>query len=104
MGWLQKFTDWLAEMIRDLWEAIEGFFTDLFMLWMKQVAGVYMYVLDQISLPDFITQYSMCSLLAAAGPTVGWAMDTFKIGEGLGMIGAAYGYRLVRKLVTLFQW
>lgn len=103
-GWLDDITEWLADLARKFWKAIEEFFGDLLVTAIEAVLEVVTLAIDAIPVPDFISSNTICALLGNAGPEVAWAMSTFKIGEGLTLIGAGYAFRLLRKFVTLFQW
>ncbi|QWF18580.1 hypothetical protein [Lysobacter capsici] len=104
MGWLSKLTDWFREQFIALFAALQHLLEAIFMFWLHQSATAWLFLIQLIPAPDFLAPYSLCSLLSQAGPTVGWALNTFRIGEGLGLIGAAYGFRFTRKLLTFFQW
>lgn len=104
MGWLIKLTDWLREQMIAMFQAYLNLLQALFMIWLKQMCGVWLTLLDLLPVPDFLANYSMCTLLSQAGPTVGWVLNSFRIAEGLGLIGAAFAFRLSRKFLTLFQW
>src|SRR5690606_29311768 len=104
MGWLNDLTNWLAEQLTKLWEAIETFFTDLLVALVETVLEAFALIVELIPVPDFLTTYSLCNLLGMAGPEVGYFLQTFRIGEALGLIAAGYAFRLTRKLVTAGQW
>lgn len=103
-GWLKPLQDWLLAQLRSLWDALEELAGDMFLFWLKQMLAVNLWVLSHLPIPDFIKDYTICALLQAAGPTVGWALNTFQIPLGLSFIAAGYVFRLLRKLITLFQW
>lgn len=104
MGWLTKLTDWLREQLVALWDAIETFFTDLILGTIERVLEVVAWVVNAIPMPDWLANTSLCNLLSAAGPEVGYFLQTFRIAEGLGLIAAGYVFRLTRKLLTAGQW
>ena len=104
MGWLTDLTNWIRQQLQALWDALEDFLGDLIVDWADQTFTMWLFVLDHIPLPDFLDGYSLCSLLGQAGPTVGWILNNFRVAEALGLIGAGYVFRLLRKLATLFQW
>lgn len=101
---LEKLTNWLKELVLAIWQAFSDFMSDLLLkaleLWLVSVTLMW----SKVPMPDFLDGYSLCSLISQAGPTVGWAMNTFRIGEGLGLLAAGFAFRMVRKLATLFQW
>lgn len=104
MGWLTDLTQWLLEQLRDLFENSREFFQDMtlffFERWLALVAAQW----SLLPMPDFLDGYTLCSFLSQAGPTVGWALNTFRVAEALGFVAAGYSFRMVRKLATLFQW
>ncbi|HEY0491079.1 MAG TPA: hypothetical protein VGD30_16325 [Telluria sp.] len=104
MGWLTNLTNWLKEQIVAVWHAFTTFINDTLVAALQTVADAVIYVLNHIPMPDWLAQYSLCALLSQTGPTVMWALDTFRIGDGLGLIALGYAFRLLRKFVTLFQW
>ncbi|ANH72118.1 hypothetical protein ACS15_1723 [Ralstonia insidiosa] len=55
--------------------------------------------------PQFLTQYSLQSLVGQMGSDILYFVGVFNISQGLAMIGAGVAFRLfVRKLFTLGQW
>jgi hypothetical protein len=104
MGWLTDLTNWMKEQLAALWDAFEDFMGDLIVDWADQTFAMWIIILSHTPMPDFLDQYSLCTLLNAAGPTVGYFLNVFRVGEGLGLIGAGYVFRLLRKILTLFQW
>jgi hypothetical protein len=103
-GWLDDLTGWLAQLLKDLFHAGEDLLKDLLIKLIENTLAAWLYVLDSIPVPDFIAQYSLGTLLGAAGPQIGWIMGTFRIGEGLLLLGAGFAFRLTRKALTLGQW
>ncbi|ANJ72435.1 DUF2523 domain-containing protein [Ralstonia insidiosa] len=55
--------------------------------------------------PQFLTQYSLQSLIGQMGSDILYFVSVFNIPQGLAMLGGAVAFRLfVRKLFTLGQW
>lgn len=104
MGWLTDLTNWLSEQIAAFWAALVAFFKDLLVSFVEVVCDFAATVIEAIPVPDFIQTYSLDVLLGNAGPSIAWAVGTFKIGEGLTLIAAGYAFRLLRKAFTLGQW
>lgn len=104
MGWLTDLTEWFRQQLQTLWDAIEEFFGDLVVKVIEAVCDFFATVVEAIPVPDWVTTYSLDTLLGAAGPTIGWLVATFKIGEGLGVLALGIAFRLLRKLFTLGQW
>lgn len=104
MGWLTDLTKWLGDQIKALWDAIEAFFNDLLVTAVEVCTQVALTIIEALPNPEFLTTYSLCNLLNMAGPDVGFFLQTFRIGEGLGVLALGYVFRLTRKLFTLGQW
>ncbi|MBD9368373.1 phage coat protein [Xanthomonas sp. XNM01] len=104
MGWLNDFTAWLLKQLKDLWENGVEFFEDLLLQGFENWLAMVYLQWSLIPAPDFLNGFTLCTLLTQAGPTVGWALNTFRVGEALGFIAAGYSFRMLRKLATLFQW
>lgn len=103
-GWLQDLTNWLRGLVQKLWEAIEQFFTDLIILAIEKLLDLVATAFESLPVPEFIAQNSIGSLLAGAGPTVGWIVQTFKISECMAFFSAAALFRISRKILTLGKW
>ena len=101
---LQKLTDWLKEQILAVWEAFIGFMQDLFLLWLEHTLAMITFMIGMVPVPAFLQQHSIGSILGAAGPTVGWMVSTFKVGESLAMISAAMTFFIIRRFFTLGIW
>lgn len=104
MGWLRDLTEWLLRIVREVWGELMEFFEDAILTVIEAWLAMVIMQWSHIPVPDFLDGYTLCNLLSSAGPTVGWAMTTFRVGEALGLIAAGYVFRLIRKFATLFQW
>lgn len=104
MDWLTDLTNWLRDQLQSLWDAFVAFLGDLVVTAIEAVCDLFATAVEAIPVPDFMTQYSLDSLLGQAGSTIAWIVSTFRVGEGLAIIGAGFAFRLIRKLFTLGQW
>lgn len=104
MGWLDDLTDWFRDTFIALFKALIDLLGDMVVSVVKTVFDLIIVILDALPVPDFISQYGICGLLAQAGPTVAWVVQTFKIAEGMTIFVAALAFRLLRKILTAFQW
>lgn len=103
-GWLERLTNWLGEMVATVFGALVDLVKDFVLFAVRGVLDLVLAIVNAIPVPDFLSQYSICTLLANAGPTAAWAVGTFKIAECLSVLMLAVSFRLLRKLLTLFQW
>lgn len=104
MGWLTNFTNWLREQFLALWNALVELLGDLVVWLVEAMLDLVVVIVEALPAPDFIADYSICALLSSAGPTAAWALGSFRIAEGLGLLAAGFAFRMLRKLLTLFQW
>lgn len=103
-GWLSKLTGWVANVVHTVFAAVVQVLKDLVTYVLGVVLGLIVTAISAIGTPSFLQNYSLNTVLGQAGPIVGFFLTQFQVSTGLGMIGAGYGFRLVRKFLTLFQW
>lgn len=103
-GWLQDLTDWIRRQVERFWNAIVEFFNDLIILAIKAILELVVMAFERLPVPDFMQQYSIGSLLGNAGSTVGWFVQTFRIGECLAVIALGIAFKITRKILTLGKW
>lgn len=103
-GWLSRITGWLSYALNSLFSAIAQFFKDLVTYSLAVVLGVFALAVTSIPVPDWIAGNSLGSMLGQTGAVVGFFMVQLQIPAALGLIGAGYAFRLIRKFATLFQW
>lgn len=103
-GWLSKLTGWIANAIHQVFAAIAQLLKDLVTYIIATVLDLVADAISSITPPDFLTQYSMGTVLGQAGPIVAFFLTEFKVAQGLLLIASGYGFRLLRKFLTLFQW
>lgn len=103
-GWLSRLTGWFSYALNTLFTALVGFFKDLVTYVLAVVLGVVALAISMIPVPTFLQGISLGSMLGQTGSVVGFFMMNLQIPAALGMIGAGYAFRLLRKFLTLFQW
>lgn len=104
IGWLDDLTDWFREQFERLFSFLIQLVKDAILWLMEAVLELGATILEKVPVPEFLQNLSIAHMLGQAGPTVAWLVTTLKLGEGLALIGAAYAFRLLRKLLTLGQW
>lgn len=104
IGWLEDLTKWFKDAFKAIFNAFKELMNDLIIALLKTVLDAVDAMIVLIPVPDFMTNYGMCALLAQAGPAVGWIYNELRFSECMALIVAAYGFRMTRKLLTLFQW
>lgn len=101
---LDDLTKWLKEALEAFFEGLVELLKELVFHQLLMFSAIFLKLMEMIPAPDFLTETTLASSLGQAGPVVAWALHTFKIGEGMALIGAGYVFRLTRKAVTLGQW
>lgn len=92
-----------------------GIFEKIFLSGWDLVLDVFVEVADMflialaalivsIPAPAFLSSYSLNSLFSGFTSDILFFVSAFRIPEGIGMLGAAFGVRMARKILTLFQW
>lgn len=103
-GWLDKLTAWIANAIHAVFQAFVALLMDMLIAVFVAIFTLVELIVNTIKPPDFLKTYSLGTLLGQTGSIVGFFMYELNIGIALGMIGLGYGFRLLRKFATLFQW
>lgn len=100
---LAQFTKWLIELVKSALAALWDFITDAAVWFVDQVVGVLVSMLAAVPVPAFM-QGGLQQLFGGLDGPISWAVAQLGIPQALGILGAAYVFRLARKVVTLFQW
>ena len=103
-GWLDDITNFIRKQVERLWDAVVKFFQDLVIYAIEKMLDLVAMAFEQLPVPEFMQDYSIGMLLGNAGSTVGWFVQTFKIGECLAVISLGITFRIMRKILTLGKW
>lgn len=103
-GWLSKLTWWFSYAIQTLFYALVAFLKDLVTYLLGVILSVVSSAISAIGVPSWISQYSLGGLLGNAGGAVMYFAALLMIPQGFTLLAAGYAFRLVRKVLTLFQW
>lgn len=104
VGWLSDLTQWLWQLVNAIWQAFVDFVDDLFVTVLEKSLAVVVYVLNLISVPDFMRDHSIGSLLGEAGDTILWLVHILRIDESLMVIGIGMSFYVMRRILTLGIW
>ncbi len=104
IGWLTDVTDWLRDQLATLWTALVALMQDMIVFMVEGFLSLISAIVNAIPVPDFLSETTICGLLSQAGPTAAWVMENFHIAEGMTLVTSALAFRMLRKLLTLFQW
>ncbi|MFZ5507596.1 MAG: hypothetical protein ACOY7P_19105 [Pseudomonadota bacterium] len=100
---LDKLTDWLFDLFAEAFESLWDFLHDVAISIVDLVLAAVVGIASLIPVPTFMAQ-GLGSLFAALDGSILYMLTALGIPTALGMIGAAYLFRLGRKVATLFQW
>ena len=103
-GWLSRLTGWIAYAIQAVFTALITLLRDIVTYAIAAVLAIFSAAIDNIQAPTWLSQYSLGTMLGNTGSVMGFFMQQLNIGAALGLVGAGYAFRLLRKFVTLFQW
>lgn len=103
-GWLDDITDWFREQFEKLFGFLVDLAKDAILWWFEKLLALGATIIEKIPVPEFLQNLGIGSMLQQAGPVVAWAVTTFKLAEAFAFIGAAYAFRLARKVMTLGKW
>lgn len=99
MDFIDSIIAWLKGLFNDLVE----FITELPLLILDGILSALASIIEAIPMPDFMTG-GLQEVVDVLPSSVLWLMANAGIGAALGIIAAGVGFRLLRKVVTLFQW
>jgi len=100
---LAEFTAWLVGLVVKVFTALWSLITDAFIGFVELIVTAFVGLLSAIPVPEFLSQ-GLQSTYGLLDPGIGYLLAASGLPAALGVIGAGYAFRLVRKVVTLFQW
>ena len=103
-GWLSKLTWWFSYAISTFFNGLVGFLKDLVTYVLSTVLSLIASAISVIGVPSWLKNYSLGNVLGQTGAVTLFFMGQLQIPISLGLIGAGYAFRLVRKFLTVFQW
>lgn len=103
LDWLSKKIDaillWIVNFFLACIEFLKGVILDVFEKFLEGIRVV----LSSIPIPDFLS-HSMQQSFDGMGPLLLFLIGHSGVVPALSIIGAAYVFRLLRKIFTLGQW
>jgi len=100
---LAEFTTWLLGLITKAVNAVFDVVVDALIKVLDLLLGAVVALLSAIPVPASLSA-GMQSLWSTLDPGILWVLNSMGLPACLAMLGTAYGFRLIRKVVTLFQW
>jgi hypothetical protein len=103
-GWLKSISDWFIQLIKSIFEFLFDLVYDLFAYILKTFLEGVVFIVSSIPVPDFLSGHALSGMFSAIDPSIIYFLTALGIPEGLMILSGGYGFRLLRKFVTLFQW
>lgn len=100
---LAEFTQWLLGLVKELFASLWSFITDAFIALVDLLVGALVGLASLIPVPSFM-QGGLAQLFGSLDSPILYVVTAAGIPQALAIIGAGYGFRLARKVATLFQW
>lgn len=103
MDWIEDALAWLWAVIVQLFGDLAELLKDVVLYAIGAVMELVAIILEVIPTPSFLEGVSLDSLLDSV-PVLGFFISQLRLVEALAIIGAAYGFRLIRLITTLGLW
>ena len=119
-GWLdekyQQATTWFAETIANpaleffaemytaSIDAVRTALHDMLIAWLDSAFELLKVAVYALPAPEFLQGLSLNDVFSQGGPWVQFIVGQLRLGECLSIIGAAYVFRMLRKLFTFGLW
>ncbi|MDB0564655.1 DUF2523 domain-containing protein [Ralstonia solanacearum] len=101
---ISAFASWLLKaflaVFQALWDITLDLCIEAFDLFLTALSTV----LALLPAPAFLSGVSLQSLFGQLPSDLLYFLGVFNVAQGLALVGAGYGFRMLRKVVTLFQW
>lgn len=100
---INAFAEWLWGLVKDLVDAVVELLRDLVVWALDGVLGALAAIIAAIPVPSFV-QVGLGDILSGVHPMIGYFASGLNIGAGLSLLAAGFAFRMLRKVLTLFQW
>jgi len=100
---LAEFTAWLVGLVKAFFSALWSFVVDAFIALVELLVMAVVGLISLVPVPQFLSD-GLQSVYGQLDPGVLYLLSATGLPIALGIIGTGYAFRLVRKVVTLFQW
>ena len=100
---LSEFTAWLLDLVKAAFTALWSFVVDAFIGLVELLVGAIVGLISLIPVPAFLSG-GLQSLFGQLDPGIVYLLSASGLPAALAILGTGYAFRLVRKVVTLFQW
>lgn len=100
---LKEFTEWLLGLITRVFVSLWDFVEDAAIAVFDGIVSGFVALVTAIPVPDWM-QGGLSAVWGGMDSAVLFYASMAGIPQALMIVGAGYGFRFTRKVVTLFQW
>lgn len=104
MEWLTSITTWLLAILVNVWNSTIAFVSDFWVDIADSILSSIASVVVAIPTPSFLNDYSLSSIFSTIPSDILYFVSFLNLPEAFSLVGAGLSFRLLRKVVTLFQW
>ncbi|NUA30184.1 DUF2523 domain-containing protein [Cupriavidus basilensis] len=101
---ISAFAGWLFSLIAQLVAALFAMMGDVFVALGDAFLSAFAALIVVLPAPAFLQSVSLQTSFAQIGSDTLYFLGVFNIGPGITLLGSAFAFRMLRKVVTLFQW
>lgn len=101
---LNSLISWVSGVLKSLWADFVNFFNDLWIGIADTVLQSIASTVSSIPTPDFLDRYSLGTIISLLPSDVLYFVSLLGLTEAFYILGLGVSFRMVRKVVTLFQW
>ncbi|MCA3182635.1 MULTISPECIES: DUF2523 family protein [unclassified Cupriavidus] len=101
---ISAFAAWLLGLFVKLFAALWDIVNDLMIAGADGLLSALATLLSAVPAPTFLQNVNLQTLFNGLGADVLYFVGVFNIGAGIALLGSGFAFRMLRKVVTLFQW
>jgi len=101
---LNAFAAWILSLVGSVFQAAWDLISDAFIALGDAFFQALAAIIVALPAPSFLTSASLQSAFSNMSGDILYFLGVFQIAPGIALLGAAFGFRMLRKIVTLFQW
>lgn len=102
--WLSSLTNWFITVIKDIWQAFVDFLGDFWVDIADFVLSAIASTFSVIPVPHFLDNYSVGTIFSFLPSDILYFVGQLGLPAAFALISSAVAFRLLRKVMTLFQW
>lgn len=101
--YLNELVDWFFQLVKDFLLAVLDLVKDAVIWVLDGILQAILAIFTAIPEPGFLS-VSLGEILGGVHPMIGYFATGIGLPAAVGMLAAGFGFRMLRKVLTLFQW